>query len=525
MSVMTSCPDGVTDETLSALTDGGLDTARTARLRAHAAACPACQATLAAYDAVDRLVREQPIPATAPMDIAAVRAGRAGRAVRAGRASNLVQAPRRMDRPRIPRAVWGGIGAAVAAALLIAAFSQVFTHLGLRMPTATTHPLTWSERALPPGLLNGQYSIAFSPASDQVAWVCEPQPNEVFTIWATTDQARTWHFASRIVASNPQAAGAGCALTPDSLNPRALALTFVWNCDTCAFSYTTEISTDGGVNWRTLPGGAQPWALATRGGHTYYLGYETALHMNKPLLLVSDDGFAATMRALNPGGSQVAYQHLWLNPTTNALLLSDDYTLWYSPDGGATWTQTAVPKTMNAYLGGWIPALNTWRVCGYSSPTINLPNSSIQCSTDLGKTWITQPTLVQDVTCSNCSQSGGEQAIHNDCLPKAMAPDGSLLAYCQQAGTTTANPDGVWTGVWNVYRLTPGATAWESLGPPPALTPSPYATPVEITPAGTPAQTSAQTLNLTFSGNQSTTGPDVWYLDTTNSILAVAPLP
>jgi hypothetical protein len=29
----------------------------------------------------------------------------------------------------MPRAVWGGIGAVVAAAVLIAAFAQVFTHL------------------------------------------------------------------------------------------------------------------------------------------------------------------------------------------------------------------------------------------------------------------------------------------------------------------------------------------------------------------------------------------------------------
>lgn len=527
MNALYPCPDGVTSETLSAWRDGGIGVDEAARLEAHMAGCAACQAREGAFANVGALVSGQRIPRADGVDMAAVRAGRSSHRSRG--APGGPRAPQRLT-----RAVWGGIGAAVAAALLIAAFTQVFARLN--HPTTTVTPratatatgeslLHWSERAIPPGLTlaSGGLNLAFSPASDQDAWLCAQGPSGSFTIWATTDQARTWHIASHLTENVTTQPNFGCQLTPDSLDPRVLALSFAWGCGECGtLTGASYISGDGGATWRLVSanGGVGLLAtesLATMGGRTYALSGGS--------VVVSDDGLA-TWRAIGPNTpAHTAFFYLWPNPTTGALLVSTGgdqagvASAWLTTNQGATWTAANLPNGFQINQGeaAWLPASDTWMICGQIPSSI--PSSHpIQCTNDLGKTWTARPSLTLTVTCSNCDKHGGPLVTQDGCYPMAMTPDSSMYALCEPAATVT---QGQLLPV-NLYRLPPGASAWVSLGLASTSVTTPFPTPLPGTPIDNPVQDVGQ---LLFTGNLSTHGEVVWYSDPLRGILAVAPLP
>ena len=453
MSVTTSCPENITSETLSALGDGGLTDLEAARLQAHVAGCPACQERLRAYGQVSQLIRGQRIPSAPPVDVAAVRAGQ-----------RRLDAPRRLAQRGIPRALWSGLGAAVAAALLIAAFSQVFARLGHASPTATVTPATtatptsklaWVERTLPTGLTltEGGLSYAFSPANGQDAWICTQSANGSFTIWATTDQARSWRVAGQLTQRLTTSQVSGCELMPDSVNPHVLALSFGWGCGACGTQGGgTYISGDGGATWRVIPGSVGISSLATIGARTYALSYGAST------LLLSDDGLVS-WRAAGPSAARTTFFYLWPNLTTGALLIGDQSNhLWRTENGGASWTEITLSRNIqiNVGEGAWLPSQGVWRICGqgqFADPTSAL----IQCTTDLGETWTTQPHLNQIVTCTNCNKGGRALVTQQGCYPETMEPDGSLLAYCQQAAVVTFRP------AWRLEYLPTGSRR-DSLG-------------------------------------------------------------
>ncbi len=516
MSVTTPCPEAMSSQTLSAWIDGGLPETGATRLRAHVTTCPACQERVRAYAQVRSIVGGQRIPAAPPVDIAAVRAGQ--RLTR--------RAARQAGQRRAPRVVWGGLGAAVAAALLIAAFSQVFARLSQVIPTATVAPATtatpasklvWAERTSPPGLTltDGGLSYAFSPANDQDAWICAQGADGAFTIWATTDQARSWHvagqFTQRLTTTTPLS---GCALTPDSVNPHVLALSFSWGCGACGtYRSGSYISGDGGATWRAMPGETGIASLATIGARTY------ALASGASSLLLSDDGLAS-WRAVGPSMARTSFFYLWPNLRTGALLLGDGSNhLWRTENGGASWTEITLSRNIqtNEGEGAWLPSLGAWRICGQEQ--VSDPASApIQCTTDLGKTWTTQPYLNQIVTCENCGKDGGSLVSQQGCYPMAMTPDGSMYSWCQPTATVTQGL----TPAWNLYRLAPNATQWESLGAPPSSVSRPFATPLSGTPVDGPSQTFGE---LLFTGDPSSRGNTVWYSDPSLGILVVATLP
>ena len=254
-------------------------------------------------------------------------------------------------------------------------------------------------------------------------------------------------------------------------------------------------------------------SLATIGARTY------ALTNGASSLLLSDDGLA-TWRAAGPSAAGTTFFYLWPNPATGALLLGDGSShLWRTQNGGATWTEITLSRNIqtNEGEGAWLPSLRVWRICGQEQapdPT----SAPIQCTTDLGKTWTSEPYLTQIVTCSNCNKGGGALVTQQGCYPMAMTPDGSMYSWCQQAATITYGQ----TGVWNLYRLSPGTTNWESLGALPSSVTHPFPTPQPGTPIDGPSQIVGA---LIFTGNQSTHGETVWYSDPLLGILVVATLP
>jgi hypothetical protein len=362
--------------------------------------------------------------------------------------------------------------------------------------------LTWSPRVIPPGLTMNNYansdvlSLAFSPANDHDGWLCEINGDGSFTIWATTDQARSWHIASHFTQQSTTQPPFQCTLTTDSVNPQILTLQFAWGCGACGtLSGAAYLSGDGGATWRPWSGHAGATALVTLRGTTFAID-GSALFASDPSL--------TTWRAVGPSDANPLV-YLWPNRATGELLLADNANnVWRSADAGATWTKLAlsVGGSWSFAEGGWNGA-SAWRVC-----------NAQQCTTDLGQTWTATPDL----------PASASNAI-DPCFPSAMTPDGSLYAACPPAnsGATSAAAD-------IIYRLAPGASAWRSLGAPPTSVASPFATPL-----GTPVDPSSQDVSqLIFSGYTpiagtrsptNTDGFDLWYSDPSAGILAVATLP
>lgn len=525
MSVTTPCREGVTSETLSSWGDGGLPDVEAARLRAHIADCPACQVRVREYSDINALIRDQRVPPASAVDLAAVRAGR--------RPVGATRITRATGMRRLPRAVWGGLGAAVAAALLIAAFSQVFGHLNRVTPTATGTPapkrsaLTWSQRTIPPGitLTDGYLAIAFATTDDQVAWICSQAANGTFTIWTTTDQARSWrvagHFTQRLTTERVSQ----CQMIPDSVSPRVLAISFSWGCGECGTNRTgTYLTGDGGATWRALPGDRGLWSLATLGSRTYAVSYDTSIPIasGQASVIVSADGLK-TWRATGPATASTPY-FLWPNPTTGALLLgSETNQFWLSQNGGSTWTSITFAKNIqtNPGEGAWLQVRDAWRICGRdisATPTDAPPSGPLLCTIDLGKTWTSQPYLDQTVTCKNCNKGGGPLVTQIECYPSGMAPDGSMYSWCQPAQTVSQGQ----LVIAHLFRLAPGATAWEDLGIPPVSVSNPPATLAPDTPTDVASLVGN---SLDFSGNQSGMGRTIWYSDPAHGVLEVATLP
>jgi putative zinc finger protein len=508
VSVTTPCLENISSETLSSWADGGLPEAEAARLRAHAEGCSACQERMRSYSDIRQLISGQRIPPAPPVDVAAVRAGQRRR-------NAIVQAGQRRT---ARRALWGGLGAAVAAALLIAAFSQVFAHLNHISPTTTVTPartatpatarLTWAERTIPPGITLAQNGVGFamSPATSQNGWVCSLGSDSKITIWGTTDQARSWRVMDHLTPLATPSPISSCYLVPDQVSPNILAMGLTWGAGAAGtLRMASYVSNDDGQTWSKLPGEVATPALATIGQRTYVI--MSSLQSPHTRLMVSDDGFH-TWRDVSPFGAYTPFEYLWPDPATGDLLLGagpipDANVLWRTNDGGAAWTQIALTNNVQLEYGSWLPAAHHWRICGVIQ---NTSDGQTLCTDDLGKTWSAYDAMTGLVTCVDCAKDkGGAPIITQDtCYSQpVIALDGSLLALCQPAGTVTQEQ----ALKVNVYRLAPGAAAWQSLGP-------------------SPASGTAHVIGgLSVTGDPSSSAGALWYTDPVANFLAVAPLP
>ena len=105
-----------------------------------------------------------------------------------------------------------------------------------------------------------------------------------------------------------------------------------------------------------------------------------------------------------------------------------------------------------------------------------------------------------------------------ECYPSGMAPDGSMYSWCQPAQTVSQGQ----LVIAHLFRLAPGATAWEDLGIPPVSVSNPPATLAPDTPTDVASLVGN---SLDFSGNQSGMGRTIWYSDPAHGVLVVATLP
>lgn len=546
MSITTTCREGVTAETLSAWADGELSEAQAEHLRAHLPTCPACQQTYAAYRDLDAQLRGIHIPATRSADVAAIRG-----------ASSTTRVHGAARRFAVSPAVLGGASAALVVTLLIVAFAQTLMSDHRLLPGAaatetaseataettltpganstaqigSTSPFRWSQRTLPPGLiLNTNDSLpltlnfAFSPANSQDGWFCTPTPDHAYTIWETTDQARSWHVASILSKSSPLAVMTGCTLYPDSLDPSVLGL-IVWEQTPTdsggrPFIY---VSHDGGASWHAWSVGyAHIYGIATFKGNTYvmaqsYYAWTSQGEVdgkNHPSLFVSD-GKLISWRPLNSGPAN----QFWIDPKSGALYFEADgaqgnQLIWRSINGGATWTNSVLrlPDGLNTPIesasSGWVTAVGALRICiqGYTSNTMF-------CTVDTGKTWTTIPLVSQGQACQSAPSScrpGDFTTSDGSCAVVAVSLDGSFYAECAVAKSATIGLP------IQVFRLAYGATSWRSLPLPTSLSPA-VPTPLPGTPLT--GSNAAQPLDV---ANIQLAGDNLWYSDPLQGIFAVA---
>jgi hypothetical protein len=436
----------------------------------------------------------------------------------------------------------GRVFAVLAALTLVPLLTGCGRYAATAAPTATemgATKLTWSERTIPPGLtLNSGENVViapiFSAADDQDGWLCVANSDDSFTIWGTTDQARSWRVVGRLtqdVTSSPQ----GCSLTPDTLDPRALTLSFGYGCGECGTAGSASyISFDGGATWRKLPGGIMTNTIVTYGRNTYLLGNLSASGNSGAKLYVTDSTLKS-WRNVGPstGPTGGAYYDLWPDPTTGALLISDQTNIWLSDPGVTYWKQIPMPagSSVNNAVAGWVAKAHAWRICGrVGTMPIPAPNPTgaqaevLQCTMDLGQTWVSASEFTQRLTCEACAQKTGSAIkVAENCIPTAMDSNGALYTQCSPGQTLTINQPVTGT----LYRLAPGSIAWQKLSAPPDSEPNPFATPLQGTPLDQPSQDVSW---LTFSGDNasgasSAHGPDVWYFRPYSGILAVAALP
>lgn len=146
-----ACPENIPPELLSAWRDNVLPSVQAARLEAHTPTCAACSERLRDYDAASSALNTQLIP-------------RSGNDLWPGVRAAIERETYRAARPglRLPRGLaLGGVGAGIAALLLVALFAGLlFTHkLGnpttAATPSTTTGPAPTEATALPTTIPKG----------------------------------------------------------------------------------------------------------------------------------------------------------------------------------------------------------------------------------------------------------------------------------------------------------------------------------------------------------------------------------
>lgn len=488
------CTRGLTAADLSAHRDGASIGGDPDALVAHIANCPACRARLEQMEQLADALRAERTPEPDErLWLAVRRAAEAGARHRFGRRPLLLPGWRDRASTGRPyttavRPLWGGLGAVAAVLLLVLGFAQLFTLHGAStrmthtptatatlLPTPTATPasqlLKWRAVTLPqevtPGAIPG---FAISPIDGHIAWICAAVGADSFRLWETTDAGLSWHRATTFApATGGQSAS--CNPAADETDARAVAVTFSWGSGGVGtLTSSSYYSQDDGVHWRLLPDNVTIREVGTLGSATYAL-LDWGVEQGKPpagipLGLVTSTNGLGTWRSINL--PEVAYFNtFWLGEQPGEIYAATgDGTLWRSVTGGASWIQLNTPGSQIT-LGIWIATQHRWIFCGWLT-------TQILCSTDLGKTWVQQPTLTYTTLCAaKCAVGGTPYPTTQLCAPSSITPGGSLIASCPTNGGSHNQLQ------LTMYVLLPGAAAWTTL----ALAPG---APVSLTPAWYP---------------------------------------
>jgi hypothetical protein len=453
-----TCAAGITPVRLSAWRDGLLPTHSAEWLATHVASCPACSARLRDYDQIGVALRRQAIPRPAGDPWPAMQRFIARTSERQGR-----------RRLRLPRgSAWGGLGALVAAALLIALFAGLLAHQASLRPTAgatptltqatatpTTHSAAWTTV---PGY-QGLYGLAVAPSDPRVAYQLWNDLNGgPLMLRRTDDQGVSWHALTLPYiahADYPVIIGAWSHFVTNPLDARVVYLDIyatmqapITTCSSnaggqnspksplCLYQY---LSVDGGEHWSLLSlpvvgsvsvlqaqseAGAQPssriygvisalgkdsrLARSDDGGLSWQLIDAPILATGQSVAEYSATPTASTIFALSePAGTQ---------PGTFPAL-----TIWRSDDAGATWTNLGQAPSISGYSMQAAMVVNSGKPLLYlvTTATSYSGPETIQGSLfgDSGS-FLTAPDTTPRCTADNGSEFVGARA------------DGSVIAWC-----------------------------------------------------------------------------------------------
>ena len=368
-------------------------------------------------------------------------------------------------------------------------------------PTATitplpASPLIWQPVTLPPGFAADHpatSALAVAPSNGNVAYACfEPDGASTPTtqLWVTRDRAATW-----TPLALPVTAGSisWCSLLVDAANPQTVVVGV--SMLTPSLSNRYNASFDGGSSWQdlALPPNVSLASMASYDSATYALENIATISGTTTSLVVSTDhlhSWRAIDKSLTTLETEVT--GFWVNSATGALLAqvstspltpssvatpgatasptasataqssSRQTTLWLSVTAGVNWSRTQAPVAAQVITQQ--PATGqTWRLCVTQSDPTGVAQNRLACSADGGKTWQTLAALSIPYTCKTCTIPTGSESIR-------VAP-ATVFALPTDSAILAISPD--WYGSrseikgYGVYRLTPGAMQWQSLGPAP----------------------------------------------------------
>jgi photosystem II stability/assembly factor-like uncharacterized protein len=344
-----------------------------------------------------------------------------------------------------------------------------------QLAIAPAHPLVWTAHQLPPGLKLTQCYLncsALAQSDGDTAYMCN-LANGQAQVWVTHDRAAHWTVAGSVPVTSSMTE---CYIAVDALQPRqALLRTYkILCCQEVDYEGRIYLTTDGGVTWtpRDAPAEETPIFshLATLGGVSYTLaGTLPRSHdiSGYGALFMSRDGMRTWTRIdagvfVQKGGrTERDINRFWLASSGELLAEVNNHTsapfyeLWRSDDQGAHWSQIGMGYSGTADPGGIDPGgvivadgqnQRFWRACAAYQKSGDRTHPSVQqisCTLDGGATWL---------------DTGGDNSYHVEAF--AQASDGALLAV-------TPNPFHGESPT-KLLRVTPGQSAWESLGALPA---------------------------------------------------------
>jgi hypothetical protein len=349
------------------------------------------------------------------------------------------------------------------------------TH-GRALATATATPtkmLDWREVSLPPGVPatedtpNGALPIApvVSHVNGRNAWVCAPASGASFQVWFTQDAGATWRKMGTLTPTAPLPITT-CDLITDQGDADALVAIFDWssgNGPSVSSGSITYYSTDDGVNWLQMPRNILISQVVTVGATTYATLLDTSTQISH--LVASTDHLASWRVIQIPTQSANGYSVFWAAAAPGGLLwglMNTD--LLYLSNSGGSWTAIPSPASapVQVNLAAWRGQPGGWLVCGYVNIAAGTPEVTAQteCSADLGKTWVVYPTLKETWECGHCAADAGPSSGVHPCLPSAITASGALYSVCGNDPQDSGTPPTPWT----ISRLSPGASAWTTLG-------------------------------------------------------------
>ncbi len=487
-SATLSCAAGVSPETLSAWRDGLLSADEAVRLASHTLTCPACGARLREYDAIGAALREQIIPRSAADPWPAMR--RRIEDEDRGRRGRLAALPR-----------WGGLGALVAAALLVALFAGLLAQQATRRPAlgatptiAQTTPLaTPLQTATPTGALwkqisgySGVYGLSVSPTNPDTAYQFWFDSSGII-LRRTDDAGATWHSLPVPYVAHATYPIIGTAVVLGMVNPfkpHTVYMGFYAQMDNStapclpknvipAFCFFQFISQDSGAHWRqiTLPisgslgfpamddntmQGQAETSVQPTATRLYSMLYP--LDRSGARLVVNDGGMtwrlidapiaAAGQRvssfAATPTGSTI---FALSEPAGTQSSSSAPLTIWRSDDAGATWTNLGPAPS------GTVMAMTAGLVASSGKPMLYLlttSNPSFQSAYDIqGSLFGASGSFhVAPTPTPACSGAGNSYLL-------GMQHDGSVMIWCG--------------GAVESWLASPVAEGWQTVATPPGI--------------------------------------------------------